>query len=1011
MKNKTCFNYRQVRYNFRKLAARLHRLLKSGRFFSIPYRHRTALLRRLLRYARRLSVPASFSVLCNFNPLTAVAQPIAGPDFVANTYTEGNQGNSVCGMDAQGNVVVVWLGSGTANATKDGIWGQRFSALGELVGTEFPLNMPGETGHSELKMAMADNGDFVITSTQSKPSGDQLDIYARCFFADGTPKGDEFRVNTTTANDQSNSAVAMNADGDFVVSWQSAENAGAETDVYARIYNANGSPKIGEVLVNTVTEGDQHSPTAGLHDDGDFVVAWSGAGPPTDTGIYAQRFNAFGTKMGGAFLVNSDPATPSFFPHLATGSDGNFIITYSKGQDPSTENEVFFQRFTFVGEKLGPETSVGFHNDPSAQQARIGIDDCGNFFILWLHEDPQTSGKQLYGQYYNREGIPYGPITTVNDSPEAGILVAPSIAMGATGDFVAVYSSDDGNALTDVQARIFARETRLTTGTETRINSYTKNDQQNPDVAVDGLGNTFVVWESTDGQDYPGPGVFAQRYGADGMRSGPEFQVHTTPPAFQTLPAVGSNASGQAVVVWQGKDPEDDLRIIVYGQRYQSDGSTDGDEFVIANVSSSPTEPAVDMQDDGSFIAVWGADGDTNTPLDVDIYGRLYDPSGNPLGPAFKANTDTVENQVFPDVAMDNDGDFIVSWHSRYFYVKAQRFDSSGNKVGGEIAVNDLSFNYQGEPVIGMSDNSDIVAAWSSSGVDGSAHGVLTKTFAAGEVPGSDQLVNTETEFDQSGTAVSMDGAGNFVILWRSGGPGLAHSGIQGQRFAQNGQRIGENFKLDIASEYAKHEPVVAMDQQGGFTAVWTSFDQDCSGRGIFGRRFTNEEAGCPSGSLVLQGNESVGAEHLSAQMISSVQEIGAGASVDYQAGHSIRLLPGFSVAQGAQFSARVADCEPGVSMLPANALPANTAAPLAGTHSPESGFSIYPNPAGEQIQLDLPAALTIQKIELWNLFGKKMGTYGPATRTVPLQGLSPGNYLLIVHTATQSLRQHFVKQ
>ena len=41
-----------------------------------------------------------------------------------------------------------------------------------------------------------------------------------------TPLGSEFQVNTYTTNSQNNPSVAVDADGDFVVVWESDESAG-----------------------------------------------------------------------------------------------------------------------------------------------------------------------------------------------------------------------------------------------------------------------------------------------------------------------------------------------------------------------------------------------------------------------------------------------------------------------------------------------------------------------------------------------------------------------------------------------------------------------------------------------------------------------------------------------------------------------------------------------------------------------------------------------------------------
>ena len=70
--------------------------------------------------------------------------------------------------------------------------------------------------------------------------------------------GSEFRVNTTTADEQHHAAVAMDDAGNFVVTWvsegQEADNAN-ETNIYAQRYNAVGVAQGGEFRVNTTPGG------------------------------------------------------------------------------------------------------------------------------------------------------------------------------------------------------------------------------------------------------------------------------------------------------------------------------------------------------------------------------------------------------------------------------------------------------------------------------------------------------------------------------------------------------------------------------------------------------------------------------------------------------------------------------------------------------------------------------------------------------------------------------------
>ena len=110
------------------------------------------------------------------------------------------------------------------------------------------------------------------------------------------PAGAEFRANSFTTNSQSSAAVAADADGDFVVVWQSFGQDGtspATYGVYARLYDAAGVPRGPEFRVNTTTAGSQSAPAVAMDADGDFAVAWVSY-VVTSTEIRVRRFSASG---------------------------------------------------------------------------------------------------------------------------------------------------------------------------------------------------------------------------------------------------------------------------------------------------------------------------------------------------------------------------------------------------------------------------------------------------------------------------------------------------------------------------------------------------------------------------------------------------------------------------------------------------------------------------------------------------------------------------------------------
>ncbi|MGH8400182.1 MAG: hypothetical protein ACRESU_03690, partial [Gammaproteobacteria bacterium] len=142
----------------------------------------------------------------------------------------------------------------------------------------------------------------------------------------------DFVVNTHTANNQWNPAAARDAAGDFVVVWQSYDQAGATSkdDIYAQRYHTDGSKNGTEFLVNTITSDFQSFPTVGMDAAGDFVVAWVGANEAvTSSGqVYFQRFNASGAPMGSETLVNSSVFTNEVEPRAAMDATGDFVLVW-----------------------------------------------------------------------------------------------------------------------------------------------------------------------------------------------------------------------------------------------------------------------------------------------------------------------------------------------------------------------------------------------------------------------------------------------------------------------------------------------------------------------------------------------------------------------------------------------------------------------------------------------------------------------------------------------------------
>src|SRR5262245_34340706 len=152
---------------------------------------------------RRLSISIVLALLTGH---AALAQVTLGPEFLVNTYTRGDQSRPAVAMDPSGSFVVVWEGA-AQDGGGSGIFGQRYESDGAPAGPEFLGNSITAGNQSRPSAAMDDSGRIVVV-WQSQGDGSDSGIFARHFDADGGPLGVELQVNAYTSGAQVEPDVA-----------------------------------------------------------------------------------------------------------------------------------------------------------------------------------------------------------------------------------------------------------------------------------------------------------------------------------------------------------------------------------------------------------------------------------------------------------------------------------------------------------------------------------------------------------------------------------------------------------------------------------------------------------------------------------------------------------------------------------------------------------------------------------------------------------------------------------
>jgi len=425
-----------------------------------------------------------------------------------NTVTSGNQSGSAITALADGGWIVTW--ESVQDGDSYGIYQQRYDTAGIRIGVETRVNTTTASHQTESAVTSLADGGWLVTWNSYAQDGSLSGVYQQHYDSDGSKIGVETRVNTTTADDQFGKSVVGLADGGWVATWQSVGQDGSQSGVYQQRYRADGTTVASEVRVNTTTLHSQIASTTAALADGGWVTTWTSYDQDGDaTGIYQQRYAAYGGKVGVETQVNTESAGNQIYSSVAALSDGGWVVTWgSNGQDGDSGG-VYQQRYESTGEKAGVETLVNTTTqDGQGDSSVSGLAD-GGWMVAWVSSGQDGDGEGVYQQRYDVGGVRVGGETRIS-ATTAGNQTDPSVVALADGGWEVTWTSSVG-AVTDIHQRHFATdvagtalgETLVGTGWGETLIGYGGNDRLEgaggEDIMIGGFGNdTYVVDSLTD---------------------------------------------------------------------------------------------------------------------------------------------------------------------------------------------------------------------------------------------------------------------------------------------------------------------------------------------------------------------------------------------------------------------------------------------------------------------------------------------------------------------------------
>jgi hypothetical protein len=367
----------------------------------------------------------------------------------------------------------------------------------------------------------------------------------------------------------------------------------------------------------------------------------------------------------------------------------------------------------------------------------------------------------------------------------------------------------------------------------------TAGEQAYPAVARNDSGSVVVVW--TDDGTTNAAGVYARRCNASGVAQGvPLLVADGTDVDLGTDPAVAMDSAGNFVIAWTADND-------VYGRSYNASGTPRGNAFMV-NVDTDDTQerPGIAMADNGSFAVVWTRQLAWD---DMDAYARWFNPSSGPVtgeilvsgGDGFQWDVDVAANAAgssFVAVLCANNID------DNQPDIVARRFGSMGQDVGEEFAVNTYTDGGQVRPDVAMDDDGNFMVVWAGEYQAGVADGVVGQLYDNSGVAQGDNLLINDPDAASSvpgGPAVAACVTG-FEVVWAL--QSLTFDGdcdIQGRNYDYAGVAQGAELRVNAYATGFQAEPAIAMNDQGNFVVAWWGEGAGVDA-GVYARLYTTSD-------------------------------------------------------------------------------------------------------------------------------------------------------------------------
>jgi hypothetical protein len=236
---------------------------------------------------------------------------------------------------------------------------------------------------------------------------------------------------------------------------------------------------------------------------------------------------------------------------------------------------------------------------------------------------------------------------------------------------------------------------------EAVVNTFTMGNQTAPAVAASAAGSVWIAWQDIGSQS---PAIKARRYGPSGVPLSPEIAAQPSLGFFagSAGPRIAAMADGGCVVVWS-ESPS------IWVRRFDRNGNLLGglQQIVPSGSFETISFPEVAVADDGSFLVAWLQ----SDLLNDAARAQRFDPQGQSLGAPLTMDTEARSALSSLRVAGDGDGGFLAVWSTNRGEIFARRYVGAAGTGSPARQVNALgSFSLQ--PAAALASDGSARVVW-----------------------------------------------------------------------------------------------------------------------------------------------------------------------------------------------------------------------------------------------------------------------------------------------------------